>query len=67
MKNYSVQTGAPSTLLLRDGDTTTFAVGNTIIVSGWLARDGTNHLVGLTIKTADGKILASTEPRARDQ
>jgi hypothetical protein len=55
VKNYAVETGAPAALIRRGGDRKTLAIGATIIVDGWLARDGSNTVNGRTIKTADGK------------
>ena len=55
VKNFAVETGAPAALIRRGGDRKTLAIGSTIIVDGWLARDGSNTVNGRTIKTADGK------------
>jgi hypothetical protein len=55
VKNYAVETGAPAALIRRGGDRKTLAIGATIIVDGWLARDGSNTVNGRTIKTADGR------------
>lgn len=65
VKNYGVETGAPAALIRRGGDRKTLAIGSTIIVDGWLARDGSNTVNGRTIKTADGKnINAGTSNNA---
>ena len=55
VKNFAVETGAPAALIRRGGDKKTLAIGSTIIVEGWLARDGSSTVNGRTIKTADGK------------
>lgn len=59
-KSYSFQTSAPSQLLRRGVDKH-FLIGNTLVVDAWPSRDGSNTALAVTIKQADGTVIATIE------
>lgn len=57
MTNYAVEGGTPNSLRRQGWGKDTIKVGETITVSGYRAKNGSNHVNGRTWTLADGRKL----------
>ena len=66
MEEWSIELGGVNTLYRRGWRRTDLPIGETVTVTGYVAKDGSHSLGGISIKLPDGRTLfAGTRPNER--
>jgi hypothetical protein len=55
VENWAIETGAPNAMLRRGLRKTDFVLGTEVVITGFLAKNGTRTANGATVKLSDGR------------